>query len=69
MGDWESAITVGAEGAEAEAVNQRNNKLVYACSSCHKEACHPQQYVPQEHLILAYQSMSAITLNGIAQHN
>ena len=46
MGDWESAITVGAEGAEAEAVNQRNNKFVYACSSCHKEA------VSQEHLIL-----------------
>ena len=43
VGDWESAITVGAEGAEAEAVNQRNNKLVYACSFCHKE-----------HLILAY---------------
>ena len=69
MGDWESTITVGAEGAEAEAVNQRNEQFVYTCSSCHKEACHPLQYAPQEHVILAYQSMSAITLNGIAQHN
>ena len=49
MGDWESTIMVGVEGAEAEAVNQRNNKFAYACLSCHKD-----NYASQEILILAY---------------
>ena len=55
MGDRESTITVGAE---AEAVNQRKNKSVYACSSCHKELTFDS---------CIYRSTLTITLNGIAE--